>query len=219
MKNNFHDKRGAFMESFQITDNFFEGLENEISSINQQLLNSMKGKDDVLCSVEFIKIAFSENLLDDVDFLNKSSGQSIFKARHANIILRDMLEQVIEFIYLMKHTELITDYMGFNVDTTRLTTHNPIKGIHKLGGKRFSGGRKSVSEMAQDINEKRSSQNDISLYELYQLLSEECHNSYFFTNLDDVEEVETGKKTLALTEEQDQYIVIIVGRFMETYRQ
>jgi len=207
------------MESFHITDNFFEGIENEISSINQQLLNSLKRKDNFLCSVEFIKIAFSENLLDDVEFLNESSGQLLFKARHANIILRDMLEQVIEFIYLMNHTELITDYMGANVDTTRLTTHNPISGIHKLGSKRFNGGRKSVSEMAQDINEKRSSQNDISLYDLYQLLSEECHNSYFFTSLDDIEEVETGKKTLALTEEQAQYIVIIVGRFMETYRQ
>ena len=179
----------------------------------------MKGKDDFLCSVKFFKIAFSENLLDDVYFLNKSSVQSIFKARHANIILRNMLEQVIEFIYLMKHTELITCYLGVNFDTTKLTTRNPIKGIHKLGSKRFGDGRKSVSEMAQDINEKISSKNDIQLYDLYQLLSEECHNSYFFTNLDDFEEVETGKKTLALTEEQAQYIVIIVGRFMETYQQ
>lgn len=207
------------MESFHIKDDFFEGLEAEITSINQQLFNKLKEKHDFLCSVEFIKIAFSENLLDDIEFLNTLSGQPLFKARHANIILRDMLEQVIEFIYLMKHTELITDYMGFNVDTTRLTTHNPIKGIHKLGSKRFSGGRRSVSEMAQDINEKKSSQNDTSLYELYQLLSEECHNSYFFANLDDIEEVETGKKTLALTEEQVSHIIIIVGSFMEVYRQ
>ena len=121
-----------FMESFHITDDFFESLENEISSTNQQLFNTMKGKDDFLYSVEFIKIAFSENLLDDIEFLNTLSGQPLFKARHANIILRDMLEQVIEFIYLMKHTELITEYMGVNVDTSKITTRNPIKGIHKV---------------------------------------------------------------------------------------
>lgn len=207
------------MESFHIKDVFFEGLENEITSINQQLFNEMKGKPDFLCSVEFIKIAFSENLLDDIEFLNTLSGQPLFKARHANIILRDMLEQVIEFLYLMKHTELITEYMGINVDTSKITTRNPINGIHKLGSKRYSGGRKSVSEMSQDINEKKSSQNDTSLYELYQLLSEECHNSYFFANLDDIEEVETGKKTLALTEEQVSHIIIIVGSFMDVYRQ
>lgn len=206
------------MKSFNITDSFFEDLGNEISHTNQQLLDSMGGKDDFLCSVECFKIVFSENLLDDVKFSYKSSGQSLFKARHADIILRDMLEQVIEFIYHMKHTELITDYMGFNIDTTKLNTCNPIEGIRKLGSKRFSGGRKSVSEMAQNIDEKRSSQNDISLYELYQILSEKCHNSYFFTNLDDCEEIETGKKPLALTEEQVKCIEKIVGRFMETYR-
>jgi hypothetical protein len=37
--------------------------------------------------------------------------------------------------------------------------------------------------------------------------------------LDDIEEVETGKKTLALTEEQVSHIIIIVGSFMEVYRQ
>ena len=30
-----------FMESFHITDDFFESLENEISSTNQQLFNTI----------------------------------------------------------------------------------------------------------------------------------------------------------------------------------
>ncbi len=207
------------MKSFNTTDCFLEDLENEILHTNQQLLNSKREKDGFLCSVNFMKIAFSKNLLDDIRFLYKSSEQSLFKARHADVILRGMLEQVIEFIYLLKHTELIKDYMGLNVDITKLTTCNPVEGMHKLGCKRFSGGRKSVSEMAQNIGEKRSSQNDTPLYGLYQILSEQCHNSYFFTNLDDVKEVETGQKPLTLTKEQALYIVIIVERFMETYRQ
>lgn len=207
------------MGGYQIKKNIFEDLQNEISSINQRLLDKLKGRKDILNSVEFIKISFSDNLSEDIELLNTLSGNLLFKVRHANIIMRDMLEQVIEFIYLMKHNELIAEYVGANVDITKLSTSNPIKGFHKLGNERFKGGRKSVSEMAQDINEKKSAPNRPALYELYQLLSEESHNSYFFTSLNDVEETETGKEILALSEEQAQNLMIIIERFMETYRQ
>ncbi len=75
------------MESFHITDDFFESLENEIPSTNQQLFNTMKGKDDFLYSVEFIKIAFSENLLDDIEFLKNFTPLTLFSPE--NIIKYD----------------------------------------------------------------------------------------------------------------------------------
>lgn len=50
-------------------------------------------------------------------------------------------------------------------------------------------------------------------------LSEECHNSYFFSNLDNLGETENGEERLALTEEQTQYLKIIIERFMDVYRQ
>lgn len=206
------------MGGYQITTNIYNALIDEISKTNQLLVNSLKAKSTVINSVEFVKISLSENLLEDVEFLNTLSGNSLFKIRHANIIMRDMLEQVIEFIYLIKHPEIISEYFGSNIDTDKLLKHKPIKGIHKLGNERYTDSRKSVSEMARDINEKNTTPNRPALYDMYQLLSEECHNSYFFSNFDDIEELEHGEEILALSEEQAQNIVIILDRFMETYR-
>lgn len=205
------------MESYQIKSDILESLNNEINAINTKLLDSLKGKKDVICTEEFVKICFSSNILEDIELLNKLSGNPLFKIRHANLIIRDMIEQVIEFIYLMKNKNMIPDYMGVN-STINALSSNPIKEFHKLASGRFSDGRKSISEMARDIGEKKSLPNHPALYELYQLLSEECHNSYFFSYLDNVEEVKTGKETIALTEEQAQNLLIITGYFMDTFR-
>ena len=117
----------------------------------------------------------------------------------------------------MKHPDMISDYLGLNIDDNSEKSSDPIKEIHKIGSKRFKDGRKSVSAMAKDIGEKEFSSNRMALYDMYQLLSEACHNSYFFAGLDDVETVETGKEFVALSEEQVQYLMIIIGCFMETY--
>lgn len=134
------------------------------------------------------------------------------------MILRDMVEQVIEFIYLMKHPDLIAEFMGDKIDNSKITANTPVKSTHRLGNERYSGGRKSVSEMARDIGEKNLSERQPALYDIYQLLSEECHNSYFFSNLDNLSETENGEEKLALTEEQAQYLMIIIERFMDVYR-
>lgn len=206
------------MGAYQIKNKIYKALEEEILMTNQQLLKSLQGKEEILNTVEFIKISFSESLLEDIEFLNNLSGNPYFKIRHAQMVLRDMVEQVIEFIFLMKHSDIISDYLGLNITANSAGSSDLIKEIHKIGSERFNGGRKSVSEMAKDIGEKKSSSNRMALYDMYQLLSEECHNSYFFAGLDDVETVETGKEFVALSEEQVQYLMIIVGRFMETYR-
>ena len=73
--------------------------------------------------------------------------------------------------------------------------------------------------MAKDIGEKESSSNRMTLYDMYQLLSESCHNSYFFAGLDVIETVETGKEFVALSEAQVQHLMIIIGSFMEAYRE
>lgn len=200
------------METFSdIKDELYKCLEEEITSRNQQLFNALRGKSQLLCTVEHIKISFSENLLDDVYFLITLSGQPFFKVRHANFILRDMLEQVIEFIYLMKHPELIKDYLGDSINTDKLNSQDPINAMHALGSKRFRNGRTSVSKMAGDIGEKRTFQDRLSLYKMYELLSEECHNSYFFAVMDDIDSIETKKEVTALTDNQYTDMITILA--------
>lgn len=207
------------MGAYQIKNEIYKALEEEISMTNQQLSKSLQGKEEILNTIEFIKISFSESLLEDIEFLNSLSGNPIFKIRHAYMILRDMLEQVIEFVFLMKHPDMISDYLGLNIDDNSEKSFDPIKEIHKIGSERFKDGRKSVSAMAKDIGEKESSSNRMTLYDMYQLLSEACHNSYFFAGLDVIETVETGKEFVALSEAQVQHLMIIIGSFMEAYRE
>lgn len=208
------------MGTYEIKPDILESLCGEIVSINKRLIDGViESGINILFSKEYIKFTFSNNLLEDINFLTELSGEEIFKPRHANMILRDMVEQVIEFIYLMKNPKLICEFMGDKIDNSKLLDSTPIKSTHKLGSERYTGGRKTVSEMARNIGEKSPSKNPPALYDVYQLLSENCHNSYFFSNLDKLGESEGREEKLALTEEQAQYLMIIIGRFMEVYRQ
>ena len=206
------------MEYCVIKSDVLENLKQEISNMNKTLLSKIKKQKDFLYSTEFIKITYSENLIEDIDFLNEMSGNSNFKVRYANMIIRDVLEQVIEFIYLLKHTDLIEQFFGANINTGDLDEENLIDEYLQFGGKRYNGGRKRVFQMASSINENASVDNTLSLYDNYRILSEQCHNSYFLSTLDDIEEIETNKKAFALTEEQLTYLMIIISRFMEAYR-
>ena len=208
------------MGAYEIKPNILESLCGEIVTINKELIDRViKSGDNILFSSEYIKFSFSKHLLEDINFLTTLSGEEIFKPRYAYMVLRDMVEQVIEFIYLMKHPDLIAEFMGGKIDNSKITANTPVKSTHRLGNERYSGGRKSVSEMARDIGEKSLSEKQPALYDVYQLLSEKCHNSYFFSNMDNLGEKENGGEKLALTEEQAQYLMIIIGRFMDVYRQ
>lgn len=211
------------MEPYCIKTDILRDLKDEINSINAALWASLKERTDApstgefLCSEEFLKISFSSNILEDITLLDTLSGNPLFKIRHGNMIIRDMVEQVIEFIYLIKNKHLITEYMGMNVaDNSSLL--NPIKAFRKLTSDRFSGGRKKVAEMAKDIGEKKSREGNLTLYELYQILSEECHNSYYLSNLDIIQEIETREEPMALTKEQVQNLIIVIDRFMNVFR-
>ena len=206
------------MGGYRLTDGIFSSLREEISSTNMKLIESLKGNDKYFNTIEYIKVFFSDTMMEDVEFLNTFSGQSLFKVRHAQIIMRDLLEQVIEFIFLMKHPDLISEYVGENIDIQSVEQSSPVKGMKKLASGRYSKGRKSVAEMARDVGESKSKPGHPALYELYCLLSEECHNSYFFARLDDYKEYINNQEILALSEDQAENLGIIIRRFMEAYR-
>lgn len=204
--------------AFSIKEENLTSLEKEIQENNHNFLEKIKNGQGIMDTVEFIKISFSKNLLEDIKFLNELSGSDNFKIRHADMIIRGLLEQVIEFIYLMKHPEMISDYMGNNLDIDKVDAqNNPIESLLYFGEKRYTGRRKSISAMAKDIKEKKST-NKLSLYDMYRILSEQCHSSYYNAIMDDVGEYETGESNNALTEEQTSYIVLIIDRFLQKYR-
>lgn len=214
------------MECYQIEEKVFKKLKKEISAENKKLLRSLQNRGEILNTIEFIKIMFSENLLEDIEFLNILSGKPVFKVRHANMILRDMLEQVIEFIFLLKHKSVISEYLGYKKDEeyedAKEDEENSmdalVKTFRKVGSRRYKKDRAKVIKMTEAIDKGNDSFDGHSLYMLYRVLSEECHNSYFFTCLDDVGKIEEDKDALALTEEQVKVLMIIVEYFMKYYR-
>lgn len=202
---------------YTIKDEIFNELKKEIEDKNKIFFATLKEKKQILNTIEFIKIAFSETLLEDLDFLMTISGEEMFKVRHANVIVRDLLEQTIEFIYLTKHPELISDYMGENLDLNEDET-DLVEARMQFGKKRYTDGRKSISKMAEDINEKTHKEDRLSLYEIYRILSEDAHNSYYQSILDDIEQLETKASDSALTQEQMTYLMLIIDAFMKAYR-
>ena len=66
-------------QNIKIIVRYLESLNNEINAINTKLLDSLKGKKDVICTEEFVKICFSSNILENIELLNKLSGNPLFK--------------------------------------------------------------------------------------------------------------------------------------------
>ena len=65
--------------------------------------------------VSMFRMNFIKKFTDDVLFLNDHSGQNDFHVRYANFILRNMVEQVIEFLYISKNTKLVDEYLGSEI--------------------------------------------------------------------------------------------------------
>lgn len=202
---------------YMIKAEIFNELKKEIMDKNKIFFATFNEKKQMLNTIEFIKIVFSETLLEDLDFLMTLSGEEIFKVRHANVIIRDLLEQTIEFIYLSKNPELVSDYMGENLELDEVET-DLVEARVQFGKKRYKIGRKSISKMAEDINEKLHKEDRLSLYEIYRILSEDAHNSYYQSILDDIEQLETKEIDSALTEEHLTYLMLIIDAFMKSYR-
>ena len=159
------------------------------------------------------KTNFIKHFTEDVFFLNDHSEDEAFSRRNGNLIIRNMLEQLIEFLYLLKNPHHAEEYLGLTINFDELNRKRSlVKKEELLGEKRYNkegNCRPSVAEMAQDIGEKSSNNQNLTLYKLYQILSEQCHNSYFSSLLDDVNKVHQLIPNCGLSENQIRYVHIM----------
>lgn len=161
----------------------------------------------------WVKMNFIKHFTEDVFFLNDHSEDKTFSPRNGNLIIRNMLEQVIEFLYLVKNPHRAEEYLGLTIDFEEIERKQSlVKKQELLGEKRYNKNginRPSVVEMANDIGEKSSNNKNLTLYKLYQILSEQCHNSYFSSLLDDVHNVHNSISNSGLNENQIKTIHIM----------
>ena len=197
-----------------------EALVQATTSSVQELDSSAGTEEEKIC---WVKTNFIKHFTEDVFFLNDHSEDLTFSRRYGNLIIRDMLEQLIEFLYLLKNPHRAEEYLGFTVDLDKVCgKQSLLRKAELLGEKRYnkeSDGRPSVSEMAQAIGEKSSGNRNLTLYKLYQLLSDMCHNSYFSSLLDDVHKVHYSTPNGGLNESQVNDVMIMIAIVLKEFNQ
>lgn len=203
------------MEEKQMRESFYE-LYNDFAKRaeekNREIRIRFMDSQVRFFSKEMISFVVSECLMEDVETIFKLKNEG-FSDRYTDCIIRNMCEQVIEYIYIMNHSELIPEYFGENIKDEWNGT-NLFKGLKRTGGARFKE-RKSVSEMSVDIGEKISDDEKISLYDIYSLKAEFEHNSYFHHMLNTLCYVNDENES---AEEMDyMYLIYILVAFIKTY--
>ena len=162
-------------------------------------------------NTQLFRMSFIRKFTDDVVFLNDLCGTPHYYHRYSYLIIRNMVEQLIEFLYLMENTHLIKEYLGLSIDLARLDApHSAVEGERIFGGARYENGRVHVREMANKIGEQEASDGSLTLYSAYRILSERCHNSYFDAFLDVLNQARSDMPATGLSEEHVLLVNAIV---------
>ena len=187
-----------------------EALAKAITNSVQELDASAGTEKEHIC---WVKTNFIKHFTEDVFFLNDHSEDKGFLRRNGNLIIRNMLEQLIEFLYLLKNPHRAEEFLGLTINFDEIERKQSIVKKQELfGEKRYNKDRDSrptVSEMAKEIGEKSSNNENLTLYKLYQILSDQCHNSYFSSLLDDVNKVHYSVSNGGLSESQIKDVQIM----------
>lgn len=148
----------------------------------------------------FLSYVIMRGVAEDLEeFLELLSANS--KPRYQHFIIRNITEHVIEYMYLMNNKELIAEYFGSEVEID-LDADVDMKRISEeyknLGQNRYTSKRMSVNAMAVAIGEKHSEDGIPGLYDIFSIISENCHNSYFHAVIDEMADDEMQNKVFSL---------------------
>lgn len=193
----------------------------KVTHKNNSLLEKLRSKSSIFITEEFLSINTSECLLEDVNMsLNLLFGPHQYSkyVRYVDMLIRNMCEQVIEYIYIMRNPQLIKEYFNFPENCDNMDYY---KLLNKTNFKRFSTGRESISKMAKQIGEKSNASDEICLYNIYIDKSAMMHNSYFnsifLVNIDDDVTEEYKNEIQVSILFNLMYITYILDAFMKEY--
>lgn len=188
MKNYEEVLDGAYSRLMQLKikrDYFQEKLES--------VSNDEKQESEMFLSYVIMR-GVAEDLEEFLDLLSTDS-----KPRYQHFIIRNITEHVIEYMYLMNNKELIAEYFGSKVELDADVDMKHISEEYKnLGQNRYTSKRMSVNAMAVAIGEKHSEDGVPGLYDIFSIISENCHNSYFHAVIDEMADDEMQNKVFSL---------------------
>lgn len=152
--------------------------------------------------------------LEDIRCLTNMIIDDSIPFHFCALILRNILEQYIEFLYCQGNAEYMEKYFSINLapNTKKLDAkdlESLVTALKKICGEdRFGIGeankRMSISAMTKDL-ESGVDKKDQKLYQTYSLLADVCHNSYYVKYLDSV----SGSNIL--TEYREVFAGILLG--------
>lgn len=193
-----------------------------IQKNNSLYLDTLSNLTNVLSSEEFFKIQYGSIVSEDIELFLKIYKSKYISHRHALIILRSLVEQIIEFKYLIHNPSYREKFIG-DIEY-KPSEEFSVNDFRQLGSRRFKNGKISIAKMAGNIGEKKDSEERLSLYSIYIILSEKVHNlafhdilNTFHDILNTIDMLEEGEQTEKFDEEDEIYIVFILNSFMETY--
>lgn len=138
-------------------------------------------------SEEFLSYVIMRGITDDLkEFLHLLSIKG--KPRYQNFIIRNITEHVIEYMYLMTNKQLIPEYFGkaMQIDLEEdIDMENIAQAYRNLGKNRYEHKRSSVIEMCKSVSEDCAKDGIPCLYDVFSIVSENCHNSYFQEVIDE----------------------------------
>lgn len=191
---------------------------------NEIMCNKLKKvEQSIFLTKEFFSINTSERFLQDVNMSKKlifNLSNYSQNVRYIDMLIRNMCEQVIEYIYIMRNPQLIEEYFNFDF-SENCDNMDYYKLLNKTNFKRFSAGRESISKMAKQIGEKNNAPDEICLYNIYIDKSAMMHNSYFnsifLINIDDDVTEEYRNEIQGSILLNLMYITYIIGAFLNEY--
>ena len=203
-----------FSENIDI-ERYLNKIIYSIQKNNSLYLDTLSNLTNVLSSEEFFKIQYGSIVSEDVELFLKIYKSKYISYRHALIILRSLVEQIIEFKYLIHNQSYREKFIG-DIEY-KPSEEFSVSGFRQLGSRRFKNGKISIAKMAGNISEKKDSEEKLSLYSIYIILSEKVHNLVFHNILNTIGMLEEGEQTEKFVEENEIFIVFILNSFMETY--
>ena len=188
-----------------------------IKKNNSLYLTTLKKSErsDVLSSEEFFKIIYGSIVSEDVELFLKIYKNEYISYRHSLIILRSLVELIIEFKYLIHNSSCREKFIG-DIEY-ELSDEFSVNDFRQLGSKRFKNGKISVLKMAEDIGENKDSDEKLSLYSIYIILSEQVHNLALHEMINKIGILEEDEQTEEFVKDRDILIVYTLDPFMEAY--
>lgn len=193
---------------YELYNNFVKRAGEKNERFREMLVNSQLSFD----SKEMLSFVVSECLMEDIETIYKLENNG-FSNRYIDFTIRNMSEQVIEYLYIMKNPRLIKEYFGERLNDD-WDGKNLFDGMKITGAARFKK-RESVSAMAKAVDEKVSDDDKIALYEIFSLKAELEHHSYFHHMLDVM--CNLGDRIESKDDLDYIFLIYILSAFIKVY--